>query len=161
MSIKAGDLVVVMRAADGQVMGYKLTAPGKAGDLAVPFMTADSVPVGLKVVPMNKAGDVGFAEMAADGVLVALKCATGSDEYMPIITKVCSGPGNGMVGEWRWTNESDHTQGIDIGYQTIMEHYIGHVPYRVDTMLGPIICPYGDWYCRDARWYVRWERAPG
>ena len=160
MSIEAGNLLMPMLAADGQVVAYRMVRPEKAEDLVVPLLAADGAPVGLKVVSMTKQDDVGFGGLAADGVVVALKTKKkDEDQYYPVIIKVCSGPGNGMIGEWRWIDEEDHEQGIEIWYQTIGEYYIGFCPYREDQMFGPIICPYGSYNCTDAVWYVQWAQG--
>ena len=157
MSIEAGNLLMPMMGADGQVAAYRMVRPEKAGNLVVPLLAADGAPVGLKVVSMTKQDDVGFGGLAADGVVAALKTKKkDEDQYYPVIVKVCSGPGHGIIGEWYWTNEDDHTEGIDIWYGG---QHIGHAPYKEPSFFGPIICPYGSEYCHDATWSVTWEKV--
>lgn len=152
MGIKEDDLVMPLAAAAGRVVGYKVVSPKETDDLVVPLMATDRA-VGVKVRSMNTEDDFGFGGMAADNVAVALK--TQEEDLRPVIEKHCSGPGDGLIGEWKWANEDDHTQGIDIWYGGA---HIGHAPYDEEIVFGPIICPYGREYCLDATWYVTWEK---
>lgn len=83
-------------------------------------------------------------------------------ETTPLITKTCSGPGDGMIGEWEWTDPDDHRQGIDIGYFTLSENFVCHVDMGYENQkdtCGPSCCPYGCGYCTDATWHIEWVRA--
>jgi hypothetical protein len=79
-----------------------------------------------------------------------------TDCVSPNITKVCSGPGNGMIGNWEWTNPSRHRDGIDIWYYGA---YIGHADFGVDATFTPPDCPIsppGLYNCHPV-WTVTWR----
>ena len=155
MGIEEGDLVMPLMATDRRVVGYKVVSPEEADDLVAPLMAADRA-VGVQVRSMDTEGDFGFGGMAADDVAVALK--TMEEDLWPLIEKHCSGPGDGLIGEWKWVDGDDHTKGIEIWYMSVWEHYVGFAAYGEDTVIGPIICPFGEWYRTDATWYVTWEK---
>jgi hypothetical protein len=77
------------------------------------------------------------------------------------VTKVCGGPGNGVVGEVVQVDDNDPTQGFDIWYHLYDNQHIGHADYNTNVTFGPMSCPYGAFYCTDAVWDVVWSGGGG
>jgi len=96
MTISAGDRVIALMGADGELVAHPVGRPTASGDRCMAALAADGELAAVAVEPVELDGERGFAALAADGELAAMQGAA-------VGRTVCTGQ---VTAQFHWNTPS-------------------------------------------------------